>query len=191
MDNNDYVPNAFFVFESDLLKYQIRNSMTPMVKDCLKLNKDSSTPWKINIFRIEEFEIVPRIEIPAHIGKLLELNGRDIIKSKEISYMSPNDVRLTRHKAQILLNNPNTNLILDKAKDMGLNYIIQGIYDDTSFLRVKHTDDIKVYNALTSIVANLYNTKIAWENNKFENSFYAYTENNMLKFVSREGVFFP
>jgi hypothetical protein len=192
MDNDYYVPSAFFVFESDLLKYQVRNSMAPVVKDCLKLNNGVSTPWKINIFRIEEFEIVPRADIPAHIEKLVELNGRDIVKSKEIPYISPNDVRLTRHNAQMLLDNPNTRLILDRAKEMNLNYIIQGVYDDaTSLLRVKHTNDLKVFNALTEIVAKLYNTKIAWENKNFKNSFYAYTEDDTLKFITRNGMPLP
>lgn len=185
MNDDYYFPNAFFAFQTDLLKYEVRNIIAPIAMRSLRLPGYSvNTPWKINLFLTKEFEKYSIEDIPKAIEELRFLNGSGAHGQNEIKFMSPHEINLSRHNAQMLLNeNPNARLVVKRAKEMSLNYIIQGVFTDTSYSRVKYEQDTKAYEALKDIVAKLTNTEIARNINEFKRQFYLYAEDGELQII--------
>jgi hypothetical protein len=185
MDDEYYIPNAFFAFQSNILKCDARQIIAPIVMKSLGLyDKKASTPWKFNLFHIDEFEVYSIKDLPEAIRKLKDINGRLMIKPIEITCMSSHDITLTRYNAQMLLNdNPTTQKVVDIAKDMNLNYIIHGVYEDKLSTRFNYKDDTKVYEALTGIVTKLADTKIALHSKDFKKQFYVYKKNDEFEFI--------
>ena len=185
MDNELYFPNAFFAFQSNILKCDARQIMAPIVMKSLGLyDKKASTPWKISLYHIDEFETNTIREMPEVIRKLKLINGRIMSKPLEVTCMSSYDITLTQRDAKTLLeNNPNTQKVVNTAKDMQLNYIIHGAYIDSSSMRFNYNDDDKAYQKLKIIAAQLENTKISMISNNFKKQFYAYKDIDEFKVI--------
>jgi hypothetical protein len=193
MEEEHHIPNAFFAFglnvditkHKDIPKYQLRKILADEIKNYLPRHSTLViTPWKFNLFHIKEFEVVHTKNLPEAIEELKKINGKDPFKSYEISYMSSNDITITRSNAvKLLEDHPHAKAVVEKARDMKLDYIIQGIFEDRSLIRVNYRNDTKVYEALRGIVARLSYTEIALHNTQFKKQFYAYTKDNELQIV--------
>jgi hypothetical protein len=185
-DGNDiYIPNAYFAFKSKMHKHELVESIDSIVMRILHIpDRGAITPWKINIYHINEFAPYSKQEEIGVIEMLKDNYGRDTTKPKETTCLSTNDVTINRNYALKLLNNPNVRAVVEKAREKKLNYIFHGVYNDDSLLRVNRTDDSKVLNALQKIVSEIVNIKNRDEIINLKDFFYAYTDKGEIKFFS-------
>jgi hypothetical protein len=194
MEDEHYIPSAFFVFESYKSKSDLRVDiahivMNALLKDMHIMDRRAITPWKIGLYHIREFEVYYGEQKNKHLKELKELFRWDS-KPADINFMSPGDVGMSRHSAQSLLEKPITQFVLEKAKWNRLKYILHGAYDNLdSLIRVEYKDDKIVYNTLQKIESELVRTKDIPKDPNFNKCFYAYTVNKEMKFEHPVQIF--
>jgi hypothetical protein len=179
-----YIPTAFFACRSDLDKSELRDNLAQIVINSLGIkDKTATTPWKISLYHIEEFEIHFGEDKHKHLQRLKEIYNKDG-KSIEMPCLSSDDMGTSRFNAQLLLEKPNTTKVIEKVGERKLNYIIHGKYDNSySLTRINFTDDSEVHMALQNIVSGLVNIRSKYRIIELNNCFYAYNHKGEFEFV--------
>jgi len=192
MNNKNTDAEAFFIFQSDLKKYNLRHNLAPIVLRTLGWSNGNSY-WAINLFHIKEFDTCTPYTLQDTIDKLIEINGGNFQKSRPTPYLSSDDIRTSRCNAQLLLKKSYMTSILKVAKDRSLNYIIHGTYtnqSNNSSTKQNH-QNLEVCTTLSVIASRLEDTIIVKKSQYYNNSFYAYNQDNRLRIILYKKSFIP
>jgi hypothetical protein len=169
-------PKAYWAFETSLLKEDVRDIISSVSCKNLRIQSPFEyTPWRINLFRIEEFE--KYFGLSEQYAKLNPLRGWEG-PSEESPLLSSSDMLKSYFDAQNLLkNDSNLEKFVKISKDNKLNYIIQSNLNG-AIPSAAYNGSIAVLGFLTDISLELFTTQIKQESIDFRNQLYGYFENS-------------
>jgi hypothetical protein len=179
-------PLAYWGFETGALKEDVRDIVSSVFMKKMRMdNPYKYTPWKLNLFRIEEFEKYN--DISEQYEKLNPLRGWNGA-SDTIPFLSPADMLTSHSIAQRMINkDSNFKKFIKEGKRRNLNYIIQANHDG-NLPSAAYNGSIVVLDLLTRLSLDFFKTCIAEGAKDFRNQLYGYYENSPEgKFVLSDG----
>lgn len=186
MENIEHNPKAYWGFETGAVKEDVRDILSSMFMKKMRMQSPYEyTPWKLNLFRIEEFEKYE--SMPEVYKKLNPLRGWDGA-SDRIPFLSPPNMVESYYCAQKLIeDDSNFEKFAKEGKKRNLNYIIQANHDG-DLPNAAYNGSVVVYGLLSDISLEMFRTCIAEGAQDFRNQLYGYYENSPKeKFVLSDG----
>ena len=172
-------PFAYWAFQTNLLKEDVRDSLSSICCENLRLESPyQKTPWRIELFIIEEFEI--NLSITQQHEKLIPLRGWE--GKNESSYLlSDSDMLVSYFSAQKFLRE---DFYLEKfIKEMdkkGLNYLVRNSHYGP-IPSSAYNGSVAIAHNLNILMLNSIKTGIGEESNDFKSHLYGYYENSKKK----------
>jgi hypothetical protein len=180
------IQKAYLAFQTDALKDEVRDLLISNTIKILGIkDPNANTPWKMNLFRIEEFE---KYSTPHEAyEKLKFLNGGEQFKQIDLPFISTPKILFSHIEAQTILGrDKNLEEVVKRAKEESLNYIIKGVYNG-KMESCAYNGSIEVLTKLTKLAIELSQTYIAEDSRDFGNQLIGYTENSLeQKFILKK-----
>ena len=169
-------PKAYWAFQTECPKEDVRDILSSLFMEKMGMETPYQyTPWKLNLFREEEFE---RYNDPLEAGKkLTPLRGWEGASDK-IPFLSPANMINSYFLAQKMIQeDSNLEKFVKKSKERNLNYIIQANHDGL-LQKASYNGSLVVLDLLSEISLEFFRTDIGRESKDFRNQLKGYYENN-------------
>jgi hypothetical protein len=170
-------PRAYWSFQTNSLKEDVRDILSSVACKNLKLQSPyQKTPWRFNLFRIEEFEKYPG-RISEQYENLAHLRGWE--GENEVSdLLSDSDMFISYHNAQNLLKEDlYLKTFIEESKKNNLNYIINSVHNGR-LETCSFNGSVVASKLFRNISLDFFETQIARNSEDFKNQLFGYFENS-------------
>jgi hypothetical protein len=167
-------PKAYWAFVTESLKEDVRDIISSIACQTFRLQSPfEHTPWRINLFRTEEFE---KYSPEEQSDKLIPLRGWE--GKNEASYLlSDSDMLVSYNIAQKLLkNDSNLEKFVNESKIRNLNYIVQ-LNHNERIDSCAYDGSVEVLQYLHEISLNLFDNSVV-KRSDYTKQLFGYFENS-------------